>query len=122
MYQSIVVIGNVGRDPESRFTPSGQQVTSFSVAVNEKHGETKSTAWFKVSVWGKTAEVCAEYIKKGMLVLVEGRLQGDPSTGGPRVWTGKEGTPIASFEITGNVVKFLSKVDAPDDHLDDKGE
>jgi single-strand DNA-binding protein len=112
-YQTTVIAGNVGRDPEMRYTPSGQAVTSFSVAVNESYtnnnGEkVKKTIWFRVSAWGKQAETCNQYVKKGQMILVEGRLTGDQATGGPRVWTGQDGQPRASFEISANIVRFLS--------------
>lgn len=95
MFQTIIIVGNVGRDPEMRYTPGGQAVTSFSVATNRQYtnnsGETvKETIWFRVSAWGKTGEVCNQYLKKGSKVLVEGRLTADPATGGPRVWTAQD--------------------------------
>ena len=113
MYQTIIIAGNVGRDPEMRYTPSGQAVTSFSVATNRQYtnnnGETvKETIWFRVSAWGKTGEICNQYLKKGSKVLVEGRLTADPTTGGPRVWTGQDGSPRASFEVSAQTVRFLS--------------
>src|SRR5512140_3802389 len=113
MYQSLTIVGNVGRDPEMRYTPSGQPVTSFSVATSRQYtnngGETiKETVWFRVTTWGKTAENCNKYLKKGSKVLVEGRLTPDAATGGPRVWTAQDGTPRASFEVTANTVRFLS--------------
>ena len=113
MFQTIIIAGNVGRDPEMRYTPSGQAVTSFSVATNRQYtnnnGETvKETIWFRVSAWGKTGEICNQYLKKGSKVLVEGRLTSDPATGGPRVWTGQDGSPRASFEVSAQTVRFLS--------------
>jgi single-strand DNA-binding protein len=113
MFQTIVIVGNVGRDPEMRYTPSGQAVTSFSVATNRQYtnnnGEAvKETIWFRVSAWGKTGEICNQYLKKGSKVLVEGRLTADPATGGPRVWTGQDGSPRASFEVSAGTVRFLS--------------
>jgi primosomal replication protein N len=92
MYHTLIIVGNVGKDPEMRYTPSGQAVTSFSVATNRQYttgnGEqVKETIWFRVTTWGKQAEVCNQYVKKGMKVLVEGRLTPDKATGGPRVWT-----------------------------------
>ena len=113
MYHTIILAGNVGRDPEMRFTPSGQAVTSFSVATNRQYtansGETvKETIWFRITTWGKTAETCNKYIKKGSKVLVEGRLTADNATGGPRVWTAQDGTPRASFEVSASNVRFLS--------------
>ena len=113
MYHTLILVGNVGRDPEMRYTHSGQPVTSFSVATNRQYtansGETvKETIWFRVTTWGKTAEVCNQYVKKGSKVLVEGRLTPDANTGGPRVWTAQDGTPRASFEVTASTVRFLS--------------
>ncbi|HEX7540762.1 MAG TPA: single-stranded DNA-binding protein [Anaerolineales bacterium] len=113
MYQTIIIVGNVGRDPEMRYTPSGQAVTSFSVATNRQYtnnnGETvKETIWFRVSAWGKTGETCNQYLKKGSKVLVEGRLTADPVTGGPRIWQAQDGTSRASFEVSAQTVRFLS--------------
>lgn len=113
MYHTLIIVGNVGKDPEMRFTPSGQAVTSFSVATNREYttgnGEkVKETVWFRITTWGKQAEVCNQYVKKGMKVLVEGRLTPDKGTGGPRVWTRQDGTPAASFEVTAGTVRFLS--------------
>jgi len=113
MYHTIIVVGNVGRDPEMRYTPSGQAVTSFSVATNRQYtassGErVKETIWFRVSAWGKDAETCNQYVKKGDKVLVEGRLTADKDTGNPRIWTGNDGSPRASYEVTTGTVRFLS--------------
>lgn len=113
MYQTIIIVGNVGRDPEMRYTPSGQAVTSFSIATNRQYnnnnGETiKETIWFRVSAWGKTGETCNQYLKKGSKVLVEGRLTADPTTGSPRVFQRKDGTYGASFEVSAQTVRFLS--------------
>jgi single-strand DNA-binding protein len=113
MYQTIIIVGNVGRDPEMRYTPSGQAVTSFSVATNRQYtnnnGETvKETIWFRISAWGKTGETCNQYLKKGSKVLVEGRLTADPATGGPRIWQAQDGTSRASFEVSAQTVRFLS--------------
>lgn len=112
-FQTIIITGNVGRDPEMRYTPSGQAVTSFSVAINESYtsnsGEKiKKTIWFRVSAWGKQAETCNQFLKKGQMVLVEGRLTGDQATGGPRIWTGQDGQPRSSFEVNASIVRFLS--------------
>lgn len=112
-FHTVIITGNVGRDPEMRYTPSGQAVTSFSVAVNESYtnnnGEkVKKTIWFRVSAWGKQAETCNQYVKKGQMVLVEGRLTCDPNTGGPKIWTKQDGTAGASFEISASIVRFLS--------------
>ena len=113
MYQKMVIVGNLGRDPEMRYTPSGQAVTNLNVATNRQYtsnsGErVKETTWFRVSVWGKQAEACNQYLRSGSKVLVEGRMTADKATGGPRVWTGNDGSPRASFEITAQTVRFLS--------------
>lgn len=113
MYQSITIVGNVGKEPEMRYTPSGQALTSFSVATNRQYttsgGETvKETVWFRVTTWGKLAEVCNQYVKKSMTVLVEGGLTPDKATGGPRVYEKKDGTWAASFEVNAQTVRFLS--------------
>jgi single-strand DNA-binding protein len=112
-YHTVIIAGNLGRDPEMRYTPEGKAVTSFSVAVNDDYtnnnGERiKRTIWFRVSAWGKQAETCNQYIKKGSKVLVEGRLTADQATGGPRIWTGQDGSPRASFEVSAGTVRFLS--------------
>ena len=75
----IIVIGNLGKDPEMKYTPNGQAVTSFSIASNRKYktagGEQKEeTEWFNVSAWGKLGETCNQYLTKGSQVYVEGRL------------------------------------------------
>jgi single-strand DNA-binding protein len=113
MYQNLIIVGNLGRDPEMRYTPSGQAVTNLNVATNRKYttsdgNQVEETTWFRVSTWGKTAEACNQYLKKGSKVLVEGRLNPDPDTGGPRIWTRQDGTSAASFELTANQVRFLS--------------
>ena len=113
MFHTIIVVGNVGKDPEMRYTPSGQAVTSFSVATSRQYAggngeQVKETIWFRISTWGKTAEVCNQYVKKGTKVLVEGRLTPDKTTGGPRVWTKQDGAAASSFEITATTVRFLS--------------
>jgi single-strand DNA-binding protein len=113
MYHTIIIVGNLGKDPEMRYTPSGQAVTSFSVATSRKYtssnGEqVNETIWFRVSAWGKTAETCNQYLKKGSKVLVEGRLTPDKNTGGPRIYQRQDGSSGASFEITAGTVRFLS--------------
>ena len=84
MFHTLIIVGNLGKDPEMRYTPSGQAVTSFSVASNRKYtssnGEqVNETIWFRISAWGKQAEICNQYLKKGSRVLVEGRLTPDKS-------------------------------------------
>ena len=111
-YHTIIIVGNLGRDPEMRYTPSGHAVATLSVASNRQYtgsdgNQVKETIWFRCSVWGKMAEVCSQYLKKGRSVLIEGRLNPDPATGGPRIWTKQDGAPAASFEVTASQVKFL---------------
>ena len=113
MYHTIIIVGNLGKDPEMRYLPSGQAVTSFNVATNRQYTGSdgqpvKETIWFRVSVWGKQAESSNQYLKKGSKVLVEGRLTPDPATGGPRLWTRQDGTPASSFEVNAATVRFLS--------------
>ncbi len=112
-YHTVILAGNLGRDPEMRYTPSGQPVTSFSVAVNDNYtsnaGEKiQRTIWFRITAWGKQAEICNNYLKKGQKVLVEGRLVVDPNSGGPRVWQRQDGSSAASFEVSAQTVRFLS--------------
>lgn len=106
-FEQIIIVGNVGREPEMRYTPSGTAVTSFSVAVNSQRGDEKITKWFRVVAWGKQAEICHQYIVKGMSVLVVGELTADPKTGAPKIWTNKDGEPQVSFEINASTVRFL---------------
>ncbi len=112
MYHKIILVGNLGRDPEMRYTPQGQQVTSFSVATSEKwtgqDGQLQErTIWWRVSAWGKQAETCNQYLKKGRQVFIEGAMVVDPKTGQPRIWTSQDGTPRASLEVRALTVKFL---------------
>jgi single-strand DNA-binding protein len=113
MFHTLIVVGNVGRDPEMRYTPSGQAVTSFSVASNRRYtssnGEqVNETIWFRISAWGKQAEICNQFLKKGSRVLIEGRLTPDKASGGPRIWQKQDGTSAASFEVTAQTVRFLT--------------
>ncbi len=113
MFQKLYIIGRLGKDPEMRFTPNGSPVTTFSVATDRQYTGpdgvlVKETAWFRVAAWGKLAESCNTYLAKGKLVLVEGRLNVDGATGGPRTWVAQDGTVRASFEMTAMTVRFLS--------------
>lgn len=111
MYHKVILVGNLGRDPEMRYTPSGQSVTNMSVAVNRKYtnsnGDTvEETVWFRVSVWGRQAEACNQYLSSGRSVLVEGRLIPDDN-GNPKTFTRQDGSPGASFEVNAQTVRFL---------------
>jgi len=112
MYQTLILVGNLGKEPEMRYTPTGQPVTTLSVATNRQHSNNggqpvTETPWFRVTIWGKQAATCNQFLHKGSKVLIEGRLTPDPDTGGPRVWesNGKHG---ASYEVTASTVRFLS--------------
>ena len=103
----IIVIGNLGRDPEMRYTPNGQSVTSFSVASNRKYttaaGEQREeTEWFNVSAWGRHAELCNQYLTKGQQVYVEGRLHS-------RTYETRDGQTRFVNEINLTDVQFLSR-------------
>jgi single-strand DNA-binding protein len=112
MYHKIIVVGHLGKKPEMRYTPTGQAVTSFSVATSRKYTSNEQqvteTIWMRVSVWGKAAEACNNYLDKGALVLVEGRLTPDKASGGPKIFQKQDGTSSASYEMTALEVKFLS--------------
>lgn len=107
MYQKIILVGNLGRDPELRYTPQGSPVANFSVAVNRRKNDSDAVTWFRVTAWGSLAEVCNEYLSKGRQVLVEGILESDHATGGPKVFIRSAGTAGASFEVRAFTVKFL---------------
>ncbi len=118
MYQKTIIIGRLGGDPNMRYTPAGQSVTSFSVATDRqytKDGQSvKDTVWFKVTAWGKLAETCNNYLQKGKLVLVEGRM------GEPDAWIGKEDSKAhAANTLTAEVVKFLSAKEAQDNNQEE---
>ena len=104
-----MIIGNLGRDPEMRYTPGGQAVTQFSVATNrnfrDQQGEWQSeTEWFRVVVWGDQGERVAEYLRKGHKVYVEGRLQ-------TRQWEDQSGNKRYTTELIANRVQSLERRD-----------
>ena len=112
MYQHLTIIGNLGRDAEMRYTPSGTPVTTLSLATNRTYKDAggqqvKETTWFRVSIFGKTAENLTQYLTKGKMVLVEGHLTPDKKTGGPRMWQKQDGTWGASFEVFGNNIRLM---------------
>jgi single-strand DNA-binding protein len=121
-FHTILIVGHLGKEPEMRYTPSGQAVTNFNLAANRQYTDSsgqvvKETTWFRISAWGKTAENCSEFLHKGSLVLVEGRLVCDPETGAPRLYSRKDGTPSTAFEVSANTVRFLS---SREDHGEDE--
>ncbi|WPB75561.1 single-stranded DNA-binding protein [Archangium violaceum] len=101
----VILIGNLGADPEVRFTPGGQAVANFRIATSDtwtdKNGQKQErTEWHRIVVWGKLAELCGEYLKKGRQCYVEGRLQ-------TREWTDKENRKNYTTEVVANAVTFL---------------
>ncbi len=113
MFQKLILVGNLGNDPEMRYMPDGKPVTTFSLATNRRWSDRQSgdqreeTIWWRVSVFGQQAESCNQFLSKGRPALVEGRLRPDPNTGGPRIWTRQDGTASASYEVTADNVRFL---------------
>lgn len=112
MYQKVVLVGRLGQDPEMRYTPNGTPVTNFSLATNERWTgqdgqQQERTIWWRVAVWGRQAETANQYLAKGRQVLVEGRMNPDPDTGGPRIFTRSDGSSGASYEVTALTVRFL---------------
>src|SRR5882724_8090277 len=101
----VILVGRLGRDPETRYTGGGSAVANFSVATDEtykdKNGERqKRTEWHKIVVWGKQAEIAQQYLKKGSLIFIEGRIQS-------REWQDKEGQKRTSFEIVASNFRML---------------
>jgi len=106
-YSKIILVGRLGADVELRYTEQGVPVATFSLAVDDGYGDNKQTQWYRVTVWRKTAESAAQYLSKGKEVLAEGHMQADKDTGGPRIWTDKQGAARASFEMTADRIVFL---------------
>jgi single-strand DNA-binding protein len=106
MYQKITIVGHLGGDPEMRYTPGGAAYTRFSVAVDRRWNNAEGklqeeTTWYRVTVWGKQAESCSQYLGKGRKVLVEGeRLYASP-------YLNRDNAPAATLELTGRTVRFL---------------
>jgi single-strand DNA-binding protein len=101
----VILIGNLGRDPELRYTPGGSAVANFTLATteswNSKTGQREErTEWHRIVAWGRTAELCAQYLAKGRTVYIEGRIQS-------REWEDKEGQKRRTTEIVANTVQFL---------------
>jgi single-strand DNA-binding protein len=104
-FNKILVVGNLGRDPELRYTPQGTAVCHFTMASNErrrdKAGEQQDiTTWFKVTVWGRQAETVSKYLSKGRSVYVEGRLHVED-------WTDRDGKQRYTLEVNASDVQFL---------------
>ncbi|MGH0028646.1 MAG: single-stranded DNA-binding protein [Myxococcota bacterium] len=101
----VILVGNLGRDPELRYTQSGQAVANFTLATTERFSNRdgdrqERTEWHRIVAWGRTAELCAQYLAKGRSVYIEGRLQ-------TREWEDKEGQKRRTTEITAQTVQFL---------------
>ena len=111
-FNKIIVIGNLGRDPELRYTPQGNAVCNFSVATNEKRrdkgGDLQDmTTWFRITLWGKQAETASKYLTKGRPVYVEGRLRVEE-------WTDRDGKNRYTLEVNATDLQFLgSQSDQP---------
>jgi single-strand DNA-binding protein len=108
MYQQLTLIGNLGNDPEMRYTPSGVAVTSFSLAVSRswtsKDGQRQEkTIWFRISAWDKLAETASQYLTKGRQVFVVGELEE------PRTFTDRDGNTRVSLDVRALTIKFLGR-------------
>lgn len=105
-FNKIIIVGNLGRDPELRYTPQGTAVCSFSMATNERRrdkvGEFQDiTTWFRVTLWGKQAETASKYLTKGSPVYIEGRLRIEE-------WTDRDGQTRQSLEVNATDMQFIS--------------
>lgn len=105
-FNKITIVGYLGRDPELRYTPQSQAVCNFSIATTERRKESsgdaqESTTWFRVTVWGKLAEIVNQYLSKGKQVYVEGRLR-------QTEFTDREGNKRTSLEVTASEIQFIS--------------
>lgn len=104
-FNKIIVVGNLGRDPELRYTPQGTPVCSFTLATNEKRkdksGEMQDqTTWFKITLWGRQAETASQYLAKGRPVYIEGRLRVEE-------WTDRDGKPRHTLEVNATDMQFI---------------
>ena len=96
----VQVAGRLGKDAESRFTPSGQKVTTLTLATNIRKGKEDVTVWWRVTIWGDRYDKMAPYFKKGTALIVIGDMQK------PEIWTDKEGRPQVSMDMTAEIVRF----------------
>ena len=104
-FNKVILVGNLGRDPELRYTPQGTPVCSFTMATNErrkdKTGEMQDqTTWFRVTLWGRQAETASQYLTKGRPVYIEGRLRVEE-------WTDRDGKPRHTLEVTATDMQFI---------------
>jgi len=106
MFQQITLVGNLGNDPEMRYTPSGVPVATFSLAVNRVYNDPngqrqEKTVWFRVTAWRRDAELVSQYLTKGRQVLIIGEVEE------PRPFMGNDGNPRASLEVTARTIRFI---------------
>lgn len=104
-FNKIIIVGNLGRDPELRYTPQGNAVCNFSVATNEKRRDKAGdlqdiTTWFRITLWGRQAENASKYLQKGRPVYIEGRLRLDE-------WTDRDGNPRQTLDVTATEMQFI---------------
>lgn len=104
-FNKIILVGNLGRDPELKYTPQGTPVCSFTMATNERRrdraGETQDiTTWFRVKIWGRQAETASQYLTKGRPVYIEGRLRLEE-------WTDRDGNKRQSLEVNATDMQFI---------------
>ncbi len=113
-FNKIIIVGNLGRDPELRYTPQGNAVCNFSVATSEKKrdkgGDMQDiTTWFRVTLWGKQAETASKYLTKGSQVYVEGRLRMEE-------WTDRDGKTRQTLDVNGTDMQFIGTANRTDDY------
>lgn len=116
-FNKIIIVGNLGRDPELRYTPQGTAVCSFSVATSEKRKDKggdmqEITTWFRVTMWGKQAETASKYLTKGKPVYIEGRLRIEE-------WTDRDGNNRQSLEVNATDMQFIGAGGRNDDYVSD---
>lgn len=117
----VILVGRLGRDPETRYTSSGQAVCNFTMATDESFKDRagdrqKRTEWHRIVAWGKLAEICQQYLKKGSQIYVEGRIQS-------RQWDDREGNKRTTTEVVANTMKMLgSRAEAASAAAGDAGE
>ena len=104
-FNKVILVGNLGRDPELRYTPQGTPVCSFTMATNErrkdKTGEMQDhTTWFRVTLWGRQAETASQYLTKGRPIYIEGRLRVDE-------WTDRDGKPRYTLDVQATDMQFI---------------
>lgn len=109
-FHTVIAIGNLGRDAELRYTPGGQAVCNFSVAVDDSYKDSdgdkvERTIWMRVSIWGRFAEALHPYLTKGQKVVIDSRL--NHQNGSPRIYAKNDGSAGTSFEVTASTVRLL---------------